>query len=55
MNPAMSVVEFKLTSFWFKLRDLFSPPEAVLSEVGLEPGFHVLDYGRSKPGRSVTD
>ncbi len=45
MNQTMSILEFNLTSFWFKLRDLFSPPEAVLSEVGLEPGFYVLDYG----------
>jgi len=41
----MSVLEFNLTSLWFKLRDLSSPPKAVLSEVGLELGFCVLDYG----------
>jgi len=32
-------------SFCFKLRDLFFPPKDLLKEVGMEPGFQVLDYG----------
>jgi ubiquinone/menaquinone biosynthesis C-methylase UbiE len=32
-------------SFSFKLRDLFLPRKKVLGEVGIELGFHVLDYG----------
>jgi ubiquinone/menaquinone biosynthesis C-methylase UbiE len=32
-------------SLEFKLRDLLSPRKDVLEEVGIRPGFHVLDYG----------
>jgi ubiquinone/menaquinone biosynthesis C-methylase UbiE len=34
-----------MMAFSFKLRDLFSPREHVLKEVGIKPGFWVLDYG----------
>ena len=36
---------FKLMSFTFKIRDLFSPRIHVLSEAGINPGDRVLDYG----------
>jgi len=29
----------------FTLRDFFSPRKYVLEEVGIRPGFHILDYG----------
>ncbi|MDY7039795.1 MAG: class I SAM-dependent methyltransferase [Chloroflexota bacterium] len=45
MNSSMNTLEFNLTSLWFKLRDLLSPPEDTLSEVGIEAWFCVLDYG----------
>jgi len=32
-------------SFGFKFRDFFLPPKNILKEVGIKPGFHVLDYG----------
>lgn len=36
---------FKGMSFFFKVRDLFLPRKNVLAEVGIQPGYHVLDYG----------
>lgn len=41
----MSNLHFRLMSLSFKLRDFFSLREDVLGEVGIRPGFHVLDYG----------
>ncbi len=32
-------------SFGYKFRDLFLPPKDILKEVGIKPGFHILDYG----------
>jgi len=45
MNKPMSNFDFNLMSFGFKFRDLFSPRENTLKEVGIKPGFHILDYG----------
>jgi len=36
---------FGLMSLIFKLRDLFRSPMKVLREVGIRPGYHVVDYG----------
>ncbi len=38
-------LDFKLTLLWFRVRDLFSPPERVLDEAEIEEEFRVLDYG----------
>jgi ubiquinone/menaquinone biosynthesis C-methylase UbiE len=32
-------------SLTYKFRDIFSPRMSLLKEVGIKPGFHVLDYG----------
>ena len=37
--------DFKFMSFIYKFRDFFLPRKNILKEVGIEPGFHVLDYG----------
>jgi len=37
--------DFKFMSFGCKFRDLFLPRMNILKEVGIKPGFHVLDYG----------
>jgi len=39
-------------SLTYKFRDFFSPRMDILREVGIEPGFHVLDYGCG-PGSHV--
>ena len=44
---------FKLMSFSYKFRDFFFPRKNILKEVGIKPGFHVLDYGCG-PGSYIT-
>lgn len=43
-NPD-SDLSFRLMSLAFKIRDLISPRKHVLEEVGIRPGWRVLDYG----------
>ena len=45
MSKPQSNLDFRGMAFFFKLRDLFMPRRRVLEEVGIEPGFIVLDYG----------
>jgi ubiquinone/menaquinone biosynthesis C-methylase UbiE len=45
MAKPQSNLDFKLMSLSFKFRDFFSPRMKILKEVGIKPGFHVLDYG----------
>jgi len=45
MDKPMSNFHFKLMSLSFAFRDIFSPPGNILKEVGIEPGFVILDYG----------
>jgi len=40
--------------FTFKFRDLFLPPEKILKETGIKPGFYVLDYGCGPGSYSIT-
>jgi len=46
-------VASQITFLWFKIRDLFTPPEKVLSEVEIGEGFRVLDYGCGPGGFTV--
>lgn len=41
----MNKFAFSLMSLVFRVRDKISPPETVLEQAGLKPGFKVLDYG----------
>jgi ubiquinone/menaquinone biosynthesis C-methylase UbiE len=41
----MSNIGFCLMSFTFKVRDLFAPRIKILNEVGIKPGYKILDYG----------
>lgn len=45
MDKPMPIFHFKLMSFCFKFRDFFLSPKNALKEVGIKPGFRVLDYG----------
>ena len=45
MKKQGSALSFKLMALSFKLRDLLLPRMKILEEVGIEPGFSVLDYG----------
>jgi len=41
----MSNLGFKTMALTFKLRDFFRPRRDIVKEVGMKPGYHVLDYG----------
>jgi ubiquinone/menaquinone biosynthesis C-methylase UbiE len=45
MEKPQSGLSFKVMSLVFKLRDLVRPRGNVLKEVGIKPGFQVLDFG----------
>ena len=45
MDKPMSNFLFQFMSVGYKFRDFFLPRKNTLEEVGIELGFHVLDYG----------
>ena len=45
MHNSMNNIAFKLMAFGFRFRDLLLPRRDVLNEIGIKPGFHILDYG----------
>jgi ubiquinone/menaquinone biosynthesis C-methylase UbiE len=45
VDKVESNLGFRLMSLGFKFRDLRLPRKNILKEVGIKPGFHVLDYG----------
>lgn len=45
MDRSMPSFAFNLMSCMFRVRDLLLPRAEILKEVGIEPGFCVLDYG----------
>ena len=44
-DAAMSNLYFRLMALTLKIRDIFSPPEKILEESGIQQGFQVLDFG----------
>ena len=53
MEKPQSSLSFKLMSFMFKLRDLIRPRGNVLKEIGIKPGYQVLDFGCGPGGYIV--
>jgi ubiquinone/menaquinone biosynthesis C-methylase UbiE len=45
VDKQLSNFGFRLMSLGFKLRDFFWPRRGILKEVGIKPGFQILDYG----------
>jgi ubiquinone/menaquinone biosynthesis C-methylase UbiE len=45
MDKPMSNLHFRFMSLGYKFRDFFLPRINILREAGIQPGFHVLDYG----------
>ena len=41
----MSNVGFKVMALGFKVRDALKPRERIVKEIGLKPGFSVIDFG----------
>ena len=54
MDKPKSDFGFKLMAFTFRIRDFFSPRAKVLAEVGIRPGWSILDYGCG-PGGYIKD
>lgn len=53
MDRPMPNLGFRFMSLAFKFRDFLLPRENVLKEVGIKPGFHILDYGCGPGSYSV--
>jgi ubiquinone/menaquinone biosynthesis C-methylase UbiE len=45
MDKPISNIHFKFMSLECKFRDLLLPPKKKRNEIGIKPGFHILDYG----------
>jgi ubiquinone/menaquinone biosynthesis C-methylase UbiE len=45
MDKPQPDFHFKFMALGFKFRDIFLPRRNILKEVGIKPGFQVLDYG----------
>ena len=45
MDKSKSGIDFRLMSLQYKFRDFLLPRIEILKEVGIKPGFIVLDYG----------
>ena len=45
MDQPVSDSDFWLMALWYMFRDFLAPRIRVLSEVGIQPGFWVLDFG----------
>jgi len=54
MHKPMSNFHFRVMFLGYTFRDLFLARINILREAGIEPGFHVLDYGCG-PGSYVTE
>ncbi len=53
MDKPMPNIGFKCMSLAFKFRDFLLPRKFVLDEVGIQPGFHILDFGCGPGSYSV--
>ena len=49
----MSNIFVKGMYLLFKFRDLFFPPQKILKEVDIQPGFHILDFGCGSGSYSI--
>ena len=45
MSKLQSELDFRIMALTFKLRDFFFSRKKIIKEIGIKPGFHVLDYG----------
>lgn len=53
MDKPMSDFHFRFMSLLFKFRDFIRPRKAILDEIGIKPGLHILDYGCGPGSYSV--
>jgi len=53
MAKTNSNLDFRFMALSFKVRDFFQPREEILKEVGIKPGFYILDYGCGSGGYTI--
>lgn len=53
MDKPKSNLDFRFMSLTYRFRDFFKPRMNILKEVGIKPGFQVLDYGCGPGGYIV--
>ena len=53
MSPETRGPAGAVETLFFKARDCLQPPRRKLKEVGLQPGWHVLDFGCGVGGHSI--
>lgn len=53
MAKIESNLGFRFMALSFSVRDFIRPREEILKEVGIKPGFHILDYGCGPGGYTV--
>ena len=53
MAKTNSNLDFRLMALSFRVRDFFRPREEILKEVGIKPGFYILDYGCGSGGYTI--
>jgi len=45
LHKPESNFHFQVMAFIYKFRDLLLPRKSIIKELGIQPGFHVLDFG----------
>lgn len=45
LQKLKSLLNFKIMTYMYRFRDFLLPRKNILEEVGIQPGFYVLDYG----------
>jgi len=53
MAETKSNLDFRLMALSFSVRDFLQPREDILKEVGIKPGFYILDYGCGSGGYTI--
>jgi ubiquinone/menaquinone biosynthesis C-methylase UbiE len=53
IDGPMSNPSFRFMSFFFRFRDFFSSPIKILEQIGIGPGWNVLDYGCGSGSYSI--
>lgn len=53
MAKTKSNFDFRFMALSFRVRDFFQPREGILKEVGIKPGFYILDYGCGPGGYTI--
>jgi ubiquinone/menaquinone biosynthesis C-methylase UbiE len=53
MDKPIGSFHFTFMAFGFKFRDMFMPPKEIVTQAGVKPGFHLLDFGCGSGSYSI--